>query len=169
MTARYCGASLCNSVRHPLSATSMLSTPLLYSIARVRSATADPHASGHASNGLSLAGAARKLLLIIVSSEESIGSNFVLLRITGVFDSSIAARPRTGTERCKENCPTTSRIAMLRGGLCHTFEVYIHLPLWQLGQIGCRQGLDKNFPQSLSTPECDRRRRSFLRATSSRS
>jgi hypothetical protein len=68
-------------------------------MARVRSATADPHASGQASNGLSVAGAARKLLLIIFSSEESIASNFVLLRITGVFDFSTAARPHTDAER----------------------------------------------------------------------
>ena len=61
----------------------------------MRSATADPHASGQARTGLSDAGAARKLLPTILSSAESMPSNFLLSRFTGVFDSSTAARPRT--------------------------------------------------------------------------
>ena len=51
ITARYCGARRCNSVRHPVSGTSTFKVPAENSSARVRSATVDPQVSGHASSG----------------------------------------------------------------------------------------------------------------------
>jgi len=55
--AKYLGARLANSRRHPASATSTRRMPSEKLSARVRSATALPHATGHASNGLSSTGA----------------------------------------------------------------------------------------------------------------
>src|ERR1019366_6612604 len=65
--ATYRGARLASSRRHPASATSTRSTPSEKLSARVRSATALPHATGQASNALSRAGARWRALAMTVS------------------------------------------------------------------------------------------------------
>ena len=68
MTARYRGASVCNSSFHPLSATATESTPSAKRRACVRSATTDPHTIGHAIKGASAGGACRKERATILSN-----------------------------------------------------------------------------------------------------
>jgi hypothetical protein len=60
IVATYRGASAINSRCHPLSATSTRRMPSAKLTARVRSATALPQATGHASSALSSAGAPRR-------------------------------------------------------------------------------------------------------------
>jgi hypothetical protein len=74
ITAKYCGAKWRNSARQPASGTSIRKTPLSKLKALVRAATADPHASGHASTGACGIGARRKLPVTIFSRTGAIGS-----------------------------------------------------------------------------------------------
>jgi hypothetical protein len=68
ITATYRGARWASSRRHPPSATSTRRMPSEKLNARVRSATALPHATGHASKALSFAGARWRALATMVSS-----------------------------------------------------------------------------------------------------
>src|SRR5215813_13374667 len=111
ITARYCGASACNSARQLLSGTSTRKVPLLKSSARVRAATTEPQARAQASTGPSPAGARRRLELTIFSNPALIGSS---------------ERPinKNGTDR--NPCLSNSSIANFIGKMRHGFELYFH-------------------------------------------
>jgi hypothetical protein len=66
--AKYRGARSASSRRQPASATSTRNMPSEKLSARVRSATALPHTTGHASNGLSSTGARWSALTIMFSN-----------------------------------------------------------------------------------------------------
>src|SRR5215469_3514025 len=73
-TARYLGASCCNSARHAPSGTSTRNTPPENSTARVRAATVEPQARGHAITAVSARGLRRRLLGTIFCRYGAIGS-----------------------------------------------------------------------------------------------
>ena len=74
MAARYRGASICSSDFHLVSGTATRSTPSAKLRARVRSATAEPHTTGHAISGASNGGACRNDRATIFSNSEPVGS-----------------------------------------------------------------------------------------------
>src|SRR5579872_884769 len=104
IAARYRGASACSSDFHPVSGTATRSTPSAKLSARVRSATAEPHTTGHAIRGASSGGACRKDLATIFSNSEPADCKMRLLMLVNPLSSvvKILNSPPQGTQRPTE-------------------------------------------------------------------